>query len=535
MPVLQQTAESKAKALQEIRETDFLNYDVLLAHHPDADNHFDGVPSKDAIALLFNSNMVNGIHALCQYPFPDDYDGPVFPMFLVEHQPMDLTGQLDTDEKLNRWEEDMYEQYSEITPDNCPPVRMARAICHSRDTKTVFIGDSVKIAGIATKKKQTEEAAAIVASIDVAIENLIAFLKSYYIDAAPCSNHDAINNMKKKAGKGEFGLPKSDRDYLLRTKQIRTVKKTHNSTKYLFCERCMKNGGVKQGTIPGPSDFRFQCVAKFIIRVMGPEGQIKGRTQLPTLEAAKGDKPKTSEVYDYRYDKKYDPVEGHVRCCLQLLEVFPHPVTCCLHHELFRNNRLLRRETNTGSSGLSVFPIDQAVVVGNAYDDVIQYIETGVRNHERNPSTVPLPGHAIDNSIPNYPFDNRRKIDIPCVKVGEVFNSRDAVYDHCESVFNAEASIAFWMMNVYEFGNQFYSEEDMCMNSWPRRECDPHIYFSGFGLPFLGYAPTGMPVVHQWRHQDIAHFDSDYPQELEQDGYIQPGISRNRSASRMPS
>jgi hypothetical protein len=240
MPVLQQTAESKAKAIQEIRETGFLNYDVLLAHHPDADNHFAGVPSKDAIAYMFNSNMVNGIHALCQYPFPDDYDGPVFPMFLVEHQPMDLTGQLDTDEKLNRWEEDMYEQYSEITPDNCPPVRMARAICHSRDTKTVFIGDSVKIAGIATKKNQTEEAAAIVASIDVAIENLIAFLKSYYIDAAPCSSHDAINDMKKKASKGQFGLPKSDCDYLLGTKQIRTVKKTHNSTNYLFCERCMK-------------------------------------------------------------------------------------------------------------------------------------------------------------------------------------------------------------------------------------------------------------------------------------------------------
>jgi hypothetical protein len=202
MPVLQQTAESKAKAIQEIRETGFLNYDVLLAHHPDADNHFAGVPSKDAIAYMFNSNMVNGIHALCQYPFPDDYDGPVFPMFLVEHQPMDLTGQLDTDEKLNRWEEDMYEQYSEITPDNCPPVRMARAICHSRDTKTVFIGDSVKIAGIATKKNQTEEAAAIVASIDVAIENLIAFLKSYYIDAAPCSSHSAINDMKKKQLKG---------------------------------------------------------------------------------------------------------------------------------------------------------------------------------------------------------------------------------------------------------------------------------------------------------------------------------------------
>jgi hypothetical protein len=44
----------------------------------------------------------------------------------------------------------MYEQYSEITPDNCPPVRMARAICHSRDTKTVFIGDLVKIAGKST-------------------------------------------------------------------------------------------------------------------------------------------------------------------------------------------------------------------------------------------------------------------------------------------------------------------------------------------------------------------------------------------------
>jgi hypothetical protein len=63
------------------------------------------------------------------------------------------------------------------------------------------------------------------------------------------------------------------------------------------------------------------------------------------------------------------------------------------------------------------------------------------------------------------------------------------------------------------------------MNSWPRRECDPHIYFSGFGLPFLGYAPTGMPVVHQWHHQDIAHIDYDYPQELEQDGTFQPCTS----------
>jgi hypothetical protein len=268
-------------------------------------------------------------------------------------------------------------------------------------------------------------------SIDVAIEELIVFLKSYYIDAAPCSSHSAINDMKKEANEGKFGLLQSDCDYLLGTKQIRTVKKTHNSTNYLFCEHCMKSG-VKQGTTPGPSNFRFQCVAKFIIHVMGPEGQIKGRTQLPSLEAAKGDKPKTSEVYDYRYDKKYDPVEGHVCCCIQLLEVFPEPVTCCLHHELFHNNHLLHRETNTGSSGLSVFPIDQAVVVGKAYNDVIQYIETRVCNHEHNPMTAPLPGHPIDNSIPNYPFDNQRKIDIPSVKVGKVFKSRDAVLDHCK-------------------------------------------------------------------------------------------------------
>jgi hypothetical protein len=118
------------------------------------------VAVRRLLLIMFKRNMVNGIHALCQYPFPDDYNGPVFPMYLVEHQPMDLTGQLDTDEKLNKWEQDIYEQYSEITPDNCPPVRMARAICHQHKTKTVFIGDSVKIAGIATKKNQTEEAAA---------------------------------------------------------------------------------------------------------------------------------------------------------------------------------------------------------------------------------------------------------------------------------------------------------------------------------------------------------------------------------------
>jgi exo-beta-1,3-glucanase (GH17 family) len=85
---------------------------------------------------------------------------------------------------------------------------MARAICHQCKTKTVFIGSSVKIAGIPTKGNQTEEAAAQVASIDVAIEKLIVFLKSYYIDAAPCSSHSAINDMKKAAAKGKFGLPK---------------------------------------------------------------------------------------------------------------------------------------------------------------------------------------------------------------------------------------------------------------------------------------------------------------------------------------
>jgi hypothetical protein len=59
------------------------------------------------------------------------------------------------------------------------------------------------------------------------------------------------------------------------------------------------------------------------------------------------------------------------------------------------------------------------------------------------------------------------------------------------------------------------------MNSWPRRECDPHIYFLGFGLPFLGYAPIGMPVVHQWCHQDIAHINPNYPMELEKDSNFQ--------------
>jgi hypothetical protein len=68
MPVLQQTAESKAKALQEIRETDFLNYDVLLAHHPDADNHFDGVPSKDAIAYIVQQQ--HGQWDSCIVPIP---------------------------------------------------------------------------------------------------------------------------------------------------------------------------------------------------------------------------------------------------------------------------------------------------------------------------------------------------------------------------------------------------------------------------------------------------------------------------------
>jgi hypothetical protein len=312
----------------------------------------------------------------------------------------------------------------------------------------------VKIISIPkANNKQSSESAAQVHSIDVAIEELIVFRKSYYIDAAPCSSHSAFNEMKKEECDDNGVLLKRDSNYLLNTKQIRTVKKSHNLANYLFCEHYMKSG-VKHGATEAPTNFRFQCVAKFFICVMAPEDQIKGRTQLPSLEAAKGDKPKVSEVYDYWYDKKYDPVEGHVCCCVQLLEVFPEPVTCFLNHELLCNNCLLHRETSTGLSGISVFPFDQDVVVGNTYNDMIQNIETSVHNHEHNPKTTPLPGHPIDNSIPNYPYDNWRKIDIPFVKVGKVFKSRDAIIDHCESAFDAEASIAFWMMNVYKFGNQ---------------------------------------------------------------------------------
>jgi uncharacterized membrane protein len=84
---------------------------------------------------------------------------------------------------------------------------MARAICHQHETKTVFIGSLVKIAGIPIAKgNQTEEAAAQVSSIDKAIQDLIVFLRSYYIDADLCSSHSAINDMKKEANKGKFGL-----------------------------------------------------------------------------------------------------------------------------------------------------------------------------------------------------------------------------------------------------------------------------------------------------------------------------------------
>jgi hypothetical protein len=50
------------------------------------------------------------------------------------------------------------------------------------------------------------------------------------------------------------------------------------------------------------------------------------------------------------------------------------------------------------------------VVVGKAYDDVIQYIETRVHNHECNPTTSPLPGHPIDNSIPTTPLTIGEKL-----------------------------------------------------------------------------------------------------------------------------
>ena len=60
------------------------------------------------MAYMFSTNMVNGIKELCKFPVLADYKGPLFPMNLVEHQPVILTDELETDEKLNKWEQDIY-------------------------------------------------------------------------------------------------------------------------------------------------------------------------------------------------------------------------------------------------------------------------------------------------------------------------------------------------------------------------------------------------------------------------------------------
>jgi hypothetical protein len=139
---------SKRKAREELLQTGFVYYDVLPANHPDVEKNFDGLPSKEVIAYMFSTNMVNGIKELCKFPIGVGYQGPLFPMNLVEHQPMLLAGELETDEKLTKWEQDMYKQYAVINEDTCPPHRMARAICHQCETKTVFVGPSVKIGSI---------------------------------------------------------------------------------------------------------------------------------------------------------------------------------------------------------------------------------------------------------------------------------------------------------------------------------------------------------------------------------------------------
>ena len=99
---------SKRKAREKVLWTGFVYYDVLKANHPDAEKNFDSLPSKEAIAYMFSTNMVNGIKELCKFPIGVGYQGPLFPMNLVEHQPMLLAGELDTDEKLTKCEENMY-------------------------------------------------------------------------------------------------------------------------------------------------------------------------------------------------------------------------------------------------------------------------------------------------------------------------------------------------------------------------------------------------------------------------------------------
>jgi hypothetical protein len=137
---------SKAKAREELMQTGVIYYDVLPANHPDVEKNFDGFPSKEAIAYIFSANMVNGVKELCKFPFGVGYKGPLFPMNLVEHQPMLLAGELKTNEQLTKCEQDMYKQYSEINEETCHPHRMARAIEPSLTPADLALSTSSSIA-----------------------------------------------------------------------------------------------------------------------------------------------------------------------------------------------------------------------------------------------------------------------------------------------------------------------------------------------------------------------------------------------------
>jgi hypothetical protein len=108
------------KAREKMIETSFFHYLVLKVNHPGVEKNFDGLPSKKQIFSMFSANMTNGIHEMCKFPIGVGYQGPLFPLNLMEHQYMLLAEKLESNEKLIQWEQDMYQQYNaEINENNC--------------------------------------------------------------------------------------------------------------------------------------------------------------------------------------------------------------------------------------------------------------------------------------------------------------------------------------------------------------------------------------------------------------------------------
>ena len=196
--------------------------------------------------------------------------------------------------------------------------------------------------------------------------------------------------------------------------------------------------------------------------------------------------------------------EGKSQGGIQIKKLYPHNRECMTSGFLRSNYQTDPRQ---GGSGVVIMKMPYDTLFSTTYDQLAIALDSYQQGQ------LP-PGTPINNGWDNYPYDDRRYVDLPILENNELTGAV-----HPEMHRASMTRYILWHLNTFNLVFEFYSELDLAEAFFQPNTMDhqeglirpPHLHFKKFVCFFSGhginrYKDSRGKVV--WKYaipQDIVH------------------------------